>query len=595
MRQFFKYVLATIVGLLVFGVITVAIFGGIFATSISKSFKEKDKVEISANSILHLKLNTPINDRPFSEGELLSEIFPVDADGNYGLKPFIDAIEKAKEDDEIRGIYLDINSVPSGFANLEALERALNDFKTSDKFVIANSRFMTQKGYALASLADEIYLHPEGYFDFKGLSANVTFFKGTLDKLGVEPLIFYAGKFKSATEPYRRTNMSDENRLQTREFIEDIYGNYLTMVSENRGMSIDSLRDIADNMEVRLPQDAVDLGLIDGLKYDDEVDALLREKIGFESDEELDFVSLQDYSKSRDIDAKGTLYGDNRIAIVYAEGNIVGGDEDAADQIAGDHYQEILEKIRKNDKIKAVVLRVNSPGGSAFASDLMWRELELIQKKKPVIVSMGNYAASGGYYIACNADKIYAEENTITGSIGVFAMLFNFKDAMEDKLGITTDRVKTGKYSDFPNLAKDWSSEEKAIAQTQVDDIYNDFIGKVAEGRGMNIEQVHELAQGRVWSGEEAVKNGLVDEIGTLEDAIAEAAQRAEVDDYDISVYPKVKSEFERIMELFDIETKVDKKIRSELGQHADTFYYLKELKEVKGPQMRLPYHVEIE
>ena len=594
MKQFFKYVFATLVGLIFFWILAMVIFGGIIASSISSSMKE-DKVEISANSILHLKFNTPVNDRPYDDADFFESFIPVDVDGNLGLKPVIDAIEKAKNDDEIRGIYLELDAVPTGFANLSALQDALRDFKTTDKFIVANSRFMTQKAYALAAVADEIYIHPEGYFDFKGLSAQVTFIKGTLDKLGVEPMIFYAGKFKSATEPLRRKNMSEANKLQTKEFIEDIYGNYIASLANNRGLTEAALRDIADNMEVRTTEDAVKLNLVDGLKYDDEIADILRQKIGFDEEEELDMVSLEDYSDSRDIDAKGKYSGSNRVAVVYAEGTIVMGDSETGDQISGDHYLKLLQKIRKNDKIKAVVLRVNSPGGSAFASDLIWRELELIQKDKPVVVSMGNYAASGGYYIACNADKIFAEENTITGSIGVFATLFNLRKMMEDKLGVTTDGVSTGKYSDFPNLTKEWSAEEEAILQTQVDEIYDDFIGKVAKGREMNIEQVHEIAQGRVWSGEDAIEIGLVDEIGSLDDAIAHAVSLAEVDDYNVAVYPKPKTEFERIMELFDMEAKMDKKINRELGAYADTFNYLKNLEKMQEPQMRMPYDLEIE
>ena len=594
MKQFFKYVFATLVGLIFFWVLAMVTFGGIIASSISSSMKE-DKVEISANSILHLKFNTPVNDRPYDDADFFESFIPVDVDGNLGLKPVIDAIEKAKNDDEIRGIYLELDAVPTGFANLSALQDALRDFKTTDKFIVANSRFMTQKAYALAAVADEIYIHPEGYFDFKGLSAQVTFIKGTLDKLGVEPMIFYAGKFKSATEPLRRKNMSEANKLQTKEFIEDIYGNYIASLANNRGLTEAALRDIADNMEVRTTEDAVKLNLVDGLKYDDEIADILRQKIGFDEEEELDMVSLEDYSDSRDIDAKGKYSGSNRVAVVYAEGTIVMGDSETGDQISGDHYLKLLQKIRKNDKIKAVVLRVNSPGGSAFASDLIWRELELIQKDKPVVVSMGNYAASGGYYIACNADKIFAEENTITGSIGVFATLFNLRKMMEDKLGVTTDGVSTGKYSDFPNLTKEWSAEEEAILQTQVDEIYDDFIGKVAKGREMNIEQVHEIAQGRVWSGEDAIEIGLVDEIGSLDDAIAHAVSLAEVDDYNVAVYPKPKTEFERIMELFDMEAKMDKKINRELGAYADTFNYLKNLEKMQEPQMRMPYDLEIE
>lgn len=595
MKQFFKFVLATLVGLFLFWIIAFFVFGGFVATAVSKSLKNDNKVEISANSILRLNLNTPINDRPFTEGDFFNEFLPVNTNGNLGLKPVIEAIEKAKNDDEIRGIYLELDVQPTGFANLGNLVEALRDFKSSGKFIVANSRFITEKAYALASVADEVYLHPEGYFDFKGLSSQRTFVKGALDKLGVEPMIFYAGKFKSATEPLRRTNMSEESKLQTREFLEDIYGNYLEMVAENRNKSVAELRDIADNMKVRQPEDAVSLGLIDGLKYDDEIDAILREKLGFEEDKEIDFISLNDYSEARKINAKGSVTGNNRIAVVYAEGSIVMGDgKGNNDAIAGDQYLDLLKKIRKNDKIKAVVLRVNSPGGSAFASDLIWRELELIKKDKPVVVSMGNYAASGGYYIACNADKIYAEENTITGSIGVFGMMFNMRKLMENKLGITTDGISTGKYSDFPNPMKEWSAEEKAIFQAQIDNIYDDFIGKVAEGRGLNIEQVHEIAQGRVWSGQDAIGIGLVDEIGSIDDAIEYAAGLAEVDDYKLSVYPRVKSEMERIMELFDIETRMEKKIKNNLGELGSTYELLNTLEQARQPQMRMPYDLEI-
>lgn len=594
MKQFFKYVLATIVGLLFFWILGIIIFGGIIAGSISKSMKD-DEVQISANSILHLKLNTPINDRPYDDADFFGSLLPVDVDGNLGLHAVVNAIEKAKDDDEIRGIYLDLDAVPTGFANLSVVQEALNDFKESGKFIVANSRFMTQKAYGLAAVADEIYIHPEGFFDFKGLSAQITFLKGTLDKLGVEPMIFYAGKFKSATEPFRRKNMSEENRLQTKEFIEDIYGNYISGIANYRGLSEEQLRAIADNMQVRTTQDAVDLKLVDGLKYDDEIETILKQKIGFEEDDDLDLVSLSDYSDSRDIEAKGDHSGSNRVAVVYAEGAIGMGDGDNGNQISGDHYLELIQKIRNNDKIKAVVLRVNSPGGSAFASDLIWRELELLKQEKPLVVSMGNYAASGGYYIACNADKIYAEENTITGSIGVFATLFNLRKAMENKLGITTDGVSTGKYSDFPNVTKEWSAEEKAILQTQVDEIYNDFIGKVAAGREMNIEQVHEIAQGRVWSGEDAIEIGLVDEIGSLQDAIDHAVSLAKIDDYNVAAYPKPKSEFERIMELFDVEAKMEKKIERELGAYAETFNYLKSVELMQEPQMRIPFEMEIE
>ena len=595
MKQFFKYVLATIVGVIVLWFLAFLIFGVVIGSSIKSSMKD-DAVKVDANSILKLEFSTGVNDRPSQDEDFLSTFLPVDLEGNYGLRPTIQAIQAASEDDKIRGIYLESDGLAIGLANLTALEQALTEFKDSGKFVVANSRFMTQRNFALASLADEVYMHPEGYFDFRGFYASSTFLKGTLDKLGVEPMVFYAGKFKSATEPFRRKNMSEENKLQTREFLEDFYTNYIEMVSSNRNISADEVRDIANEMKVRSVEDAVEYKLIDGLKYDDEIHSLLKEKIGFDEEDDLEFVSLQDYSDAKEIKPNGKNSGDNRIAVVYAEGTIDMSETTAdTNGIGGDEYAKIIRKLRKNDKIKAVVLRVNSPGGSAFASDLIWRELELLKEQKPVVVSMGNLAASGGYYIACNANKIYAEENTITGSIGVFSVLMNVEKFMEDKLGVTADGVGTGKYSDFPNLMKDWTSEEESIIQGQVEDIYGDFIGKVAEGRGMGVEQVHEIAQGRVWSGEDAIEIGLVDEIGSLQDAIDHAQGLAEVDDPRISVYPRVKSEWERIQEIFNIEAKSDKIVAEKLGEYGTVLQQLEQIKTYQEPQMRMPYDLEIE
>lgn len=592
MKQFFKYVLATIVGLILFGFIFFVLMGGLVAKSITKEMKE-DKVSISSNSILKLSFDLPVNDRPY-ETEGLASAFSLDNNENLGLRPILKAIEKAKTDPEIRGIYLDVDGVSTGFANLTELQDALKDFKTSDKFIISSSRLLTQKGYALASIADEVYLHPEGYFDFKGLAANVTFIKGTLDKLGIEPMIFYAGKFKSATEPLRRKNMSEPNKIQTKEFLEDIYGNYLEDISANRNIPVNELRDIADNMKIRTPEDALTFKMVDGVKYDDEVRAILRTRLGGDDDDDIEFVSLSDYSKARKITAKGKNVGSNRIAVLYAEGGINMGKDDNGRSINGDFYAKEIRKLRKNKSVKAVVLRVNSPGGSAFASDLMWRELELLKKEKPFIVSMGNYAASGGYYIACNSDKIYAEENTITGSIGVFGVLMNVQKTMEDKLGMTTDGVSTGKYSDFPNPTKQWSEAEKQIMQKQIDRIYDSFIGKVAEGRKLTKEQVNEIAQGRVWSGEDALKVGLVDEIGSLNDAIEYASKQAEVDNYKVSIYPEHKSSLDRFLEKLNIKTQAKAELKKELGTFAKTFDYLEAMESAQEPQMRIPYEMEI-
>lgn len=594
MKQFFKYLFATILGLFVFCFLIFLFFLGI-GTSISKSAEKEKEVTISSNSILKLQFNTKLNDRPNEESSSISPLLPVSIEGNLGLRPTLLAIERAKNDDEIRGIYLDVNMVPIGYANINNLLAALEDFKTSGKFIIANSRYMSEKAYFLATAADEIYVHPEGFFEFNGLSINRTYLKEGLNKIGVEPMIFYAGKFKSATENLRRTSMSEESKFQNKEFLDDLFTNSIEKIAKNRGKSVEEIKAISNELKVRQVNDAVQLGLIDGLKYDDEIRAILKEKIGFSSNETLDFVNLLDYSKARKINANGKNTGDNRVAVVYAEGGIIPGKKAQPVQITGDYYASIIRKLRKDDKVKAVVLRVNSGGGSAFASDLIWREVELLKKEKPVVTSLGNYAASGGYYIACNTDKIYANESTITGSIGVFATLFNIKNLYEDKLGIYKDGIGTGKYSDFPNFAKTWTGEEKAIMQSIVNNIYDSFIGKVADGRKLSTEAVEKIAQGRVWSGEDAKEVGLVDEIGTLDDAIADAAKRAEVDNYKISIYPRTKSGFEKFKEMFNLEAQMDKRIEQELGSFSTTFNYLKDLEKNQKPMMAMPYQMEIE
>ncbi len=597
MRQFLKYVLATLVGLLLAGFLGTLIFTALLVSPIKKAIKnDKKEKTIAANSILHVKFNTPVQDRPSDDDITFARIFNVDVKANDGLKVITNAIQRAAEDDNIKGMYLDMSVVPTGFANMSALDRALDEFKASGKFIVSYADYYNQKAYGLASVADEMYMHPQGVLDFKGLSANVMYFKGMLDKLDLEPKIYYAGKFKSATEPFRRTNMSEENRKQVTEYISDLYDDYLTMIADNRNMKVAYLRDVADNYKIRIPQDAVDLKLLDGLKYDDEMIATLKDKVGYEEDEDLDLISLKKY-----IDAKGISHnnenksGKNTIAVLYAEGSIMGGDGKGKNEgIYGDKYAKLLNDLRNDDKVKAVVLRVNSPGGSAFASEKIWREVELYDGKKPIVVSMGNVAASGGYYIACNADKIYAEPNTITGSIGVFATLLNTEKFLKNKLGITTDQVKTGKYSDFPNPTRKWTAEEEAMLQTWVDDIYGTFLQRVADGRQMNVEQVNELAQGRVWSGKDALDIGLVDEMGTLEDAVAYAVEQAGVDAYKLKAYPSYKSPFEEIMEMFDMNSKAENLLKEELGEAYLALKALEEFKSFEEPQARLPFELEI-
>ncbi|MBX2844881.1 MAG: signal peptide peptidase SppA [Saprospiraceae bacterium] len=592
MKQFFKYVFATIVGLILFGFVLFFFFGVLLVGSVKKSF-EKEKASISANSILMLNFDNTINDRPTDDP--INPFLPnFDMNGNMGLRPIAQAIEEAKSDDDIKGIYISPAFFSTGYANLHVLMEAIDDFKESGKFVVANSNFYTQKAYGLASVADEIYLQPEGSLDFKGINASIMFYKGAMDKLGIEDNVFYAGKFKSATEPFRRKNMSQENKIQTKEFIEDIYSNFIEDIAENRGMTAEELRTIADDYLARSPEDAVEHKLIDGVKYHDEVMDILREKVNFEDDEELNFVKVNDYVESKGLDDQGSKYGSgNKIAIVYAEGGIgMGGDENEG--ISGERYRKLLEEIRNDDKIKAVVLRVNSPGGSVLDSDIIYREVELLKQEKTVVTSMGNVAASGGYYIACNSEKIFAEENTITGSIGVFISLFNSEKFLNNKLGLTIDGVQTGKFSDFPSLTRDWNGEENAIMQEFVDDIYADFLQKVADGRGMNVEQVHEVAQGRVWSGEDALELGLVDEIGGLEAAVAYAKEQAEINDFKVVTYPKYKDAFQQLMESFDLEAKAENQLKTELGPYYKYIDLFKQVNAMEGPQMRMPFELEM-
>ncbi len=593
MKNFFRYVLATLVGLFLFWVISLLIISGIIGSSIKSSVNET-KVTIDPNSILKVEFKSPINDRP-TQMDYYS-FNPTQFDGNYGLRPMVEAIKRAKTDDRIKGIYLKPDGISTGWSNLTALNDALNDFKNSGKFIVSNSRIMSQKAYGLASTADEIYLHPQGDMMFQGLSSQSMYFKNMLDNLGIQPEVFYAGKFKSATEPLRRTNMSDENRLQVKEFLGDIYATYLDMISKNRNMSVEQLRDIADNLKIRKAEDAVDLGMITATKYDDEVLDILREKVGLDDDDDLPLTSILDYSEAEKLTGKGKNTASNQIAVVYAEGEIgMGDDDDYYDQgISGDRYAKLMRKLRKDKDVKAVVLRVNSPGGSAFASDLIWREIELLKKEKPVIVSMGNVAASGGYYIAANSDRIFAEDNTITGSIGVFGVLFNMERFLNKKLGITTDGVSTGKFSDFPNMTKTWTAEEKAIVQNSIEDIYGDFLGKVAKGRGMTVEQVNEIAQGRVWSGQDALNIGLVDEIGGLEQAIAYAKEKAAIDDPKIGIYPKSKSQWEQLQDMFDLEAKANKMVQKKLGEYGEIGSQIERIKSYSEPQMRLPVDYDI-
>ena len=537
MKQFFKYFLASGLAYLVFGLILFFLVIGISSTL----FPGPDPITVKNNSILHLKFDTPISETSYFELEPAS----FKAVNVLGLNDVVRSIDYAREDDKIKGIYLEPSFMSIGLGALEEIHDALERFKESGKFIVAYSEAYSQAGYYLASVADEIYVYPKGALQWSGLSSEKMFFKQMLDKLGVEMQIIRGSnnKFKSAVEPFFLEKMSDANREQTEKYLYSFWNHWVTEISEARGISEEELNSLADNMTISSPTQAVDNKLATAVKYQDEVEDLLREKLNLEKKrkvETVDLINYVEYAKNKLV-VKNS--GVKNIAIVYANGEIASG-KGTAEIIGSETTVAHLRKARNNDSIKAVVLRVNSPGGSALASDVIWREIELIKKSgKKVVVSMGDLAASGGYYISCNADRIFAQENTITGSIGVFGVVPNAQEFLNDKIGLTFDRAKTNEHADIMSFTKPLSEEEYAVIQKEVDRIYDDFITRVAEGRQMTKSKVDSIGQGRVWSGKDALAINLVDEIGGIEEAVAYAAELANISEPRVMDIPKKKKD----------------------------------------------------
>lgn len=588
MKQFFKFVLATFVGLLLATIIGVIIIVGV----ISAAGSDKT-VEVEPNSVLHIAFNHPITERT-ANNPLASLGFLGDGDKSIGLKDILANIRKAKADDNIKGIFLDESAIDAGQATVEEIRNALIDFKKSKKFIIAYSEVYSQSFYYLASVADKVYLNPRGMFEFKGFSSQVTFFKGALDKLGVDVQIIKVGTYKSAVEPYFLTKMSDANRLQVTSYLGSMYDHFLTGISTSRGIGKDSLFNYANNMMIQEPEDALKYKLVDGLKYKDEILTELKRLTGTESGADVKSVEIGEYTNTMVTapDKKGKSEG--RIAIVYASGEIAGGDGDD-NSIGSESISKALRKVRLDKKIKAVVLRVNSPGGSSLASDVIWREVMLTKQVKPIIVSMGDVAASGGYYISCAADSIIAEPNTITGSIGIFAILPDMKKLLNDKLGVTFDGVKTGKYADIGDAYRPLTTDERLILQNQVNHGYDDFTKAVAAGRHKTQAYINSIGQGRVWTGEQALKIGLVDRLGNINDAVKSAAKKANLKNYRLESYPEQKSIFNKFG-LGSVSASIKSRVlQSELGEN---FKYYEQVKGVtqmmRTPQARMPYDVEI-
>ena len=443
------------------------------------------------------------------------------------------------------------------------------------------------------SIADKSYLHPMGIVEFNGLSTEITYFTGLFEKLNIKPMIFYAGEFKSATEPYRLKAMSPENRLQVETFLNGIYDNFLKVLAEDRKLSADSLRMLANNLDVFMAEDALKYKLVDGLKHQDELETEIKSKLGYKSDDKLKLISVGDYSSSMKDDLNDK--SKNKIAVVYAEGTIVDG-EGSSGEIGGEKYAKLVKKLRLDKDVKAIVLRVNSPGGSAFASEQILRELQLAKKEKPVVVSMGNLAASGGYYISTSADKVIAEPTTITGSIGVFGMFFSIGDALNSNLGLTFDRAKTSQYADFGSTTRPWDEKENARMTGMIQKTYSIFLNHVSRARNMKVEDVDKIARGRVWLGQDALKIGLVDTLGSLQTAVDEAAKLAKLEKYDQVGYPEVKDPFEALMDKISgkKDEEVTKIAREMLGDDYQYFLQMMQLKKAEGIQARMPFMISI-
>ncbi|QQS94548.1 signal peptide peptidase SppA [Sphingobacterium spiritivorum] len=588
MKSFLKYVLATITGIVIATVILFIVIAGIIGSLISSASTDAAPV-VADNSVLYITLNHEIKERSETNPLEGVDIPGFGTTKTLGLDDILERIQSAKSDSKIKGIYLNISGVNTGFATLQEIRDALIDFKASKKFIVSYSEGYTQKAYYLASVADKIYLNPEGSLDFRGLSTSIMFMKDALDKLGVDMQVVKVGTYKSAVEPFMLNGMSQPNRLQVESYLGSLYATFLDNVSASRKIPADSLRSIADRYAVRDAEDAVRLKLVDAVLYKDELIDEVKKRLNIK-DKKKDFstVSILDYRAN-----STTSEGEGRVAVLYAEGDIVSGEGESG-QIASDKVSRELRKLREDDRVKAVVFRVNSPGGSALASDVIWREVILTKKVKPIIVSMGDYAASGGYYISAAADSIFAERNTITGSIGVFGLIPNFKGLLNDKLGIHFDGVKTGAYADLMSAPdRPLTAEERNIIQLEVNKTYGSFTKKVAEGRKLSVANVDSIGQGRVWTGEQAVEIGLVDRIGSIGDAIRSAAKMAKLKDYKVVKYPSLKDPFSSILSTSKEKISVWY-MKDQLG---DQYRYIQELKSVtqqSGIMAKLPYSIEV-
>lgn len=587
MLNFLKRLVGSVLTMVIsFFVIFFVVIGIIVSTS-----SDAEETTIKNNSVLKINFKGQIIDRGNDEIDIENIINQSEA--KVGLNNILSSIEKAKKDDRIKGIYLNVENISASIATLEEIRNKLKEFKDStNKFILSYSEVYGQSAYYISSVADEIYLHPQGILELKGLAYQGMFFKNTLEKLEVEAQIIRHGKFKSAVEPFMLEKMSKSNRMQVSRFLTSLWGDLTKGMSEGRSLSQKEINSMAQNLLIQEADQALQYNLVDKLAFKDELVDSLKSKLNLTKDQKINFVSLNKY-KDVSVKDKNTKYSKNKIAVIYATGEINGG-EGSPESIGSEGLSKTIREAREDKNVKAIVLRVNSPGGSALASETILREMALAKEAKPVIVSMGDVAASGGYYIACQADTIVANPTTITGSIGVFGVLMNAKEMMNNKLGITIDTVKTNKHADIGTIFRPLTKVERQIIQNSVENVYDTFISRVSLGRNLSKEYVDSVGQGRVWTGRDALELGLVDVLGGLETAIEISSNMADLQDYRIVNLPKQKDPIEVLLQDLMGEEVRSSIVKKELGDFYDTYMELKNINSMDQIQMRMPQTFEI-
>ncbi|MES2380976.1 MAG: signal peptide peptidase SppA [Bacteroidota bacterium] len=589
MKQFFKFMFASMLGFIISGVVLFFILVGSIAGLASKGDKKETKV--ASNSILKLNLNYAIPERSSSNFFKNFNFSSMENKEEIGLDDVLKNIRKAAGDDNIKGIYLEMGISMNSFANTEEIRNELIAFKKSKKFIVAYGELVDQKSYYLCSVADKVYLNPAGELILNGLSSSTPYLKNMFDKIGVNPELIKHGKFKSAGEPLISDKMSDANREQISAFMGSLYHTMTGNIATARKKQAVEIENIINELAVQHPSDAVTLGLADGLKYDDEVEAELKKLTNTEESADLKFISLGKYKNTPN---PSVSTSDDKIAIIYCDGEIVSG-ESNNENMGSETISKAIKKVRLDDSYKAIVLRINSPGGSAMASDIIWREVILAKKAKPVVVSMGSVAASGGYYIAAPADVIVAQPNTITGSIGVFGVMFNAKELINNKLGIKFETVKFGEFADLGSVDRPLTEAERAIIQKGVDRVYDEFITRVADGRKLKKEQVDSIAQGRVWAANDAKKIGLVDEIGGLDKAIEIAKKKAKLSDARTVNLPEQKDPIENFFNDMANETSIFFTKRSLTPEQFKLYNDMNKVMRYQGIQARMSFDLNVQ